>query len=193
VRTVQINKSDKPMLLPRVRRVMTYVNGSNIYMSGVHPFIYDTQELQNLDIDVVISFMDETYRPDFMITNIPTRVKHYYYSIKDSSTQILKGFYDPVFNVLHNALEREKNVLIHCRSGESVCVAMLIAFMLQCVRWAEKYLIFDYLNYIPKVFSTWTDSFLYHISEMYPPTRLRYDFKEQLYEYERKILPRTDD
>jgi len=176
------------MLTPPIYRVMSYINGSSIFLSDIHPFAHDTQELQNLNIQVVISLLEEITVPDFVREAIPYKVKHYYYSVKDHPDQIIETYHDSVFTHLFNSLERGKNVLLHCRSGESVCVAFLIGFFIQCAKWSEKYLIYDYLNYIPKYFSQWTDSFLYYIQHVYPPTELRYEFRKQLYEYERKIL-----
>lgn len=177
------------MLTQPVYRVISYINGSSIFLSGVHPFSYDTHEVENLGIHVIVSLLEEFEKPDFLKeTMLPYRVKHYYYSIKDSPDQILYPFYDRIFTHIFNTLERGKNILLHCRNGESLCVAFLISFFIQCVRWAEKYLICDYLNYIPKYFNKWTDSFLYYIQYVYPPTQLRHEFREQLYEYERQTL-----
>jgi len=184
---------NKTMLTPPVYRVISYFNGSGIFLSGVHPFTYDTQEVQKLNIQVVISLLEELEVPDFMKRNVIYPIKHYYYSLKDSSEQTLEKYQDSIFTRLFNSLERGKNVLLHCRNGESLCVAMLIGFFIQCVRWAEKYLICDYLNLIPKYFDKWTDSFLYYIEYNYPPTKLRHEFKQQLYDYERKILGEEED
>jgi hypothetical protein len=176
------------MLTPPIYRVMSYFNGSNIFLSSIYPFSYDTQELQSFDIHVVISLLEELAAPDFVKQSIPSTIKHYYYSLKDHPEQMIEKYHDSVFTHLYNSLERGKNVLLHCRNGESLCVAILIGFFIQCVRWGEKYLIYDYLNYIPKYFDKWTDSFLYFIEYNYPPTKLRHEFKQQLYDYERKIL-----
>lgn len=175
-----------------MHRVISYINGSSIYLSSIHPFAYDTQEIQKTNINVIVSLMEELDKPDFIRIVVPSQVKHYYYSARDDSGQTLTQLYDAVFSVIFNSLERERNVLIHCRNGESLCVALMVSFMLQCVRWAEKYLIYDFLNYIPKTAPTWTDSFLYYLSLMYPYVNVRYEFRTQLYEYERKILNRTD-
>jgi len=181
------------MLTPPIYSVISYFNGSSISLSSIHPFSYDTRELQRLGIQVVISLLEEIEAPYFVKKVIPNHVKHYYYSLKDSSEQMIEKYHDSIFTHLYNSLERGKNVLLHCRNGESLCVAILIGFFIQCVRWGEKYLICDYLNTIPKYFNKWTDSLLYYIEHNYPPTKLRYEFKQQLYDYERKILSDEED
>jgi hypothetical protein len=175
------------MWLPPIRCVIQYISGAGIYLSGIEPLAYDTLEIQRLNIDVVISLLEEIETPQFIRKAIPG-LKHSYYRVKDDSEQSLYRLFDPVFNRIHRSLEEGKNVLIHCRNGESVCVAMLIGFFILCIRWGERYLIFDYVNFLPKCCHTWTDSFLYFIRLMYPPANPRIEFIRELYEFEEEVL-----
>jgi hypothetical protein len=175
------------MWLPPIRCIIQYINGAGIYLSGIEPFAYDTGEIQRLRIEVVISLLEEIETPQFVRDAIPG-IKHSYYRVKNNSDQPLYRFFDPIFSRIYRSLEEGKNVLLHCRTGDSVCVAILIGFFILCIRWGEKYLIFDYENYLPKCCYNWTDSFLYFIQLMYPPTNLRVEFIRELYTFEEEVL-----
>lgn len=175
------------MWLPPIRCIIQYINGAGIYLSGIEPFAYDTLEIQRLNIEVVVSLMEEIETPQFVRQVIPG-LKHSYYRVKNDPEQHLQRVIDPVFNRIYQSLENGRNVLVHCRSGDSVCVAVLIGFFILCIRWGEKYLIFDYLNYIPKCCFNWTDSFLYYIRLMYPPANPRIEFIRELYDFEEEVL-----
>lgn len=158
-----------------------FFKGSTIYLSGIDPLIY-TEDLDQYDIDVVISLMGEYRKPDVLF--IPPRIKHYYYQVFDLPDQDISYLFEPIYRIIYYALERNKNILIHCQAGISRSVSVLISFFISCLKYSPDYV----LPYVPKRFPTWTDSFLSFIRENRPIANPNPGFMRQLYGYEEKML-----
>lgn len=175
-------------LLPTMIKVIEYSNGSAIYLSGIHPIAYQTQELQKNYIRTIISLMEEKEMPNEFLQEIKLyQIKHYYYQCTNDLEFPLHKYFSVTFNTIYKTLNYGRNILIHCRTGETICVAILIAFFLKIFYIDQQYMIYNILYMIPKSKFNWTDSFLAFIQYFYPQATVSGNLLQQLYEYEKKL------
>lgn len=179
------------MLLPTMVPVIMYSNGSAIYLSSIHPVIEQTQELQNEEIRVVISLLEElNVPPDIHDALKDIRgLRHYYYNIKDTCTESIDKIFLGVYGIISRALDNEKRVLIYCRSGQSSCVTILISFLiLSLYKGVFRHLVYNYVDFIPKSHFNWTETFLNYIQTVYPQGKPNDAFLWTLMEFEYQLL-----
>lgn len=179
------------MLLPTIVPVITFANGSAIYLSSIHPIVGQTQELQHEDIQVVISLLEEISAPTDVndaLKEVPG-LRHYYYTAKDTPNEPIRKLFLSLYGIIFRALEYEKRVLIYCRTGQSLCVSILISFfILSLYKCVYRYLTYNYVDYIPKNKFTWTESFLEYIQSVYPSARPNDGFIQALIDFENELL-----
>lgn len=174
-------------VLPTMSKIIQYANGGRIFISSIHPIIFETQELQNNEIDVVVSLMEEKSKPVFYKELIELKIRHFYYSCRDEPDFAIGKIYKTVFNTIYKALDYGRNILIQCRSGENFSVIMVIAFFLKVLHTDQQYLIYNFLYHIPKSRTNWTDSFLAFIKLYHPQANPSLYFMEELYRYETQL------
>lgn len=175
------------VLLPTMQKIIEYANGGAIYLSSIHPIVFQTQELQYNNIDVVISLLEELEKPDIFGEIHDLKLRHYYHQCVKTPGFNLMNIHKHTFNTIYKSVDYGRRILIHCRSGENFCVSILIAFFLKMLRFDQQYLIYNFVYPIPKSRSKWTDSFLLFIRFYYPDANPDYDILEQLYQYEIKL------
>lgn len=168
-----------------------YSNGSAIYLSSIHPVIEQTQELQNEDIQVVISLLEElSVPPDIQDALKDIRgLRHYYYNVKDTCAEPIDKIFMGVYGIISRALDNEKRILIYCRSGKSSCVTLLISFLiLSLYKGSFRHLVYNYIDFIPKTHFSWTETFLNYIQSIYPQAKPNDAFFQVLLELEHELL-----
>lgn len=175
------------MLLPTMRLFINYINGGAIYLSDLHPITYDTQEIENAEIDVIVWLIEEKELPYDFRTISPLKIKHCHYCLLSYPIDDRFKLYDKVFNAIYFGIDKGKNVLIVSRDSNDR-FSILVSFFIQCLRWGERYLIHDFLNYIPKTGWNWTDSFLNHIQTIDPDITLEHKTTRKLYELEKRTI-----
>jgi hypothetical protein len=168
------------MIVDSFKEIINY-QYSTIYLSSTESLIF-TNDLQTKDIQVIISLSGERVRSDQL--QFSTRVKHYYYQVHDNENQDILFLFDPIFRIIYHAIDRNKNILIHCPDGKSTSVALLISFFLRSIKDSPEYII----PYIPKTCHWWTMSILSFIQIQKPDARPNQGFIAQLYAYEEEIL-----
>jgi hypothetical protein len=167
---------------------MRYLNGSRVYLSSIHPIVLETQELEREKIDVVISLLEERDPPGF-IKQALTGCKHYYYHARDNPDEPIQIWFINTFNVISRALENNLNILIYCRSGKSLCVTILTAFLIRALsKGLYRYMVYDCFHYLPKSKYTWTESFLDYLQTVYPNAEPNTGFMSVLLELERDLI-----
>lgn len=141
-------------------KIISYINGSSIFLSNLRPFTTDTSELQTHNIHVVISIMEESKKPQEIFKNLDSSIHHHYFclnNLKKNDENLL--FYSFIKSML-KGLVKGSNIVIHCRDGNTVAPYFLVAFFLYAVIYNLKYVIYDYDFFIPKYRKTWTESFI---------------------------------
>lgn len=174
-------------LLPTMQKIIEYANGGAIYLSSIHPIVYETQELQNECIDVVISLLEEREKPDIFGEIHDLKIKHYYYQCLDSPDFDIMSIHKHTFNTIYKSVDYGRRILIHCRSGMNYSVLVLIAFFLKILHFDQQYLIYNFAYSIPKSRQNWTDSFLNFITVYYPQAKPDTNQMEKLYLFEEKL------
>ena len=91
------------------------------------------------------------------------------------------------FNTIYKSVDYGRRILIHCRSGKSYSVLVLIAFFLKILHYDQQYLIYNLVYTIPKSRQNWTDSFLNFITFYYPQAKPEPNQMEKLYLFEEKL------
>ena len=151
-----------------IRKLNTYINGGSLYFSTIHPFSLDEMTMIRAEkIDVVISFMEEVFKPNWYnqaIRSIPN-ARHYYYTIK--TPENLERLFDIVYSTIFNTLENGQNILLQCRSEYRYCITFFIAFLLRSFRDAQYYTVFNFISFIPKTKTNYTDSIINFLENEY--------------------------
>ena len=168
------------MIVDSIKEIIKY-NNSSIYLSSTESAIL-TQDIRNKEIEVIISLSSERVKPE--VLTFSARIKHYYYQVHDSEDQDILFLFDSVFRIIYHAIDRDKNILIHCPTGRSICVALLISFFLRSLKDSPEYII----PYIPKTCHWWTMSILTFIQIYKPDANPNQGFISQLYMFEEEIL-----
>lgn len=183
-------------LYPKITKIIQYINGSSIYVSGIETFSFQTREVENNKIHAIISLMEEISMPDFLRESIDKKtypwIYHHYYSIKNNDDENIDLLFDSLSRKIVSFLDRKMNILIHCRTGSSVSITILIAFFIRSTIFTPQYLIYDYFHFIPKNHLRWTDSILEFIQYYYPCASPITSFMNKLYIYENNLLVDND-
>lgn len=138
-----------------ISKIITYPNGSNIFVSGVDPYVASWDVFAQNNIKVIVSILSNTLIPDMNKFGY----QHYYYYLQDAPQADLLSILPCTFTNIHAAVERGENVLIHCRAGVSRSVSVLIGFFLKCLICTPKLVPF------PKTHKTWTETCLRYIQK----------------------------
>jgi hypothetical protein len=172
-------------LLPQMSKIIEYVNGGTIYLSSIHPIVFQTRELQHNKIDVVISLLEEKEKPPIFKEIEDLKIRHYYYACTPSTDLIRLA--KTTYNTIYKTIDYGRNVLIHCRTGETYCVFVLIVFFLKVLHTDPQYLIYNIIFPIPKTRTNWTDSFVDFIRQYHPNANLSRNDLEKIYQYETQL------
>lgn len=179
-------------LYPEITKIIQYINGSSIYISGIEPFSFQTREIENHEIHAIISLMEEINMPDFLRQSIDKKtypwIYHHYYNIKDTNDEKIELFFESLGRKITSLLDRKMNILIHCRTGISLSITILLAFFIRASVFTPQYLIYDYFHFIPKTRIRWCDSLLDFIKYYHPDACPRTSFMNKLYIYENNLL-----
>ena len=177
---------------PEIVKIIQYSNGASISISGIEPFSFKTREIENKDIHVIISLMEELSKPHFLIDSIEPNIYpwiyHHYYNIKNEPHENVEKFFDPISKKIIQFLDRKMNVLIHCRTGISTSITFLIAFFIRASVYSPQYIVYDMAFYIPKSYMRWTDSFLEFIRYYHPCANPIREYMSKLYVYENNLF-----
>jgi hypothetical protein len=168
------------MFVDPIQEIIKY-KYSSIYLSATESTIL-TRDIKTREIDVIISLSGERVKPD--ILTFPPRIRHYYYQVHDNEDQDILFLFDPVFRIIYHAIDRDNNILIHCPTGQSISVALLISFFLRSLKDSPEYSI----PYIPKTCYWWSISILTFIQTRKPDAKPNQGFIAQLYKFEEEIL-----
>ena len=167
--------------MDEVNKIITFANGSSIYLSGIYPVINSTYPS---NIDVMISFLDYfDQQHNFSMKNI----QHYLFTINDSPNENITQLFEPTYNIIYKSICDKKNILIHCRAGISRSVTIIIAFFLTCLKKSSSLI----LSYIHKDHDNWTDSILAFIRKKRYFVNPNYGFMNQLYKYEESLFSKN--
>lgn len=164
--------------MDEVNKIITFDNGSSIYLSGIFPIINSTYPS---NIDVIISFLDHfDQHHNFSRKNI----QQYLFTINDSPNENITQLFEPTYNIIYRSICNNKNILIHCRAGISRSVTIIIAFFLSCLKKSPSLIV----SYIHRDHDNWTDSILAFIRRKRCFVNPNYGFMNQLYKYEESLF-----
>lgn len=169
----------KPMI-----KIITFNNGAELYISEIESVIYGHRDMYTSNIRLVISMLEEYTIPE-CINNLPKWIQHFYISIRDLPTENIMKHFNTHYKYIIETLDSGNSVLIHCRTGISVSITLLIAILLK-----NRYICSEYCIPIEnKNFPTWTETILEYIRTTSGITLAcpNYGFMEQLYKYEKKL------
>lgn len=175
-----------------IRKINSYITGGSIYFSTVHPFsLNEVSKIKSEKINVILSFMDEYPKPRWYspaLLLLPN-VRHYYYPIK---YPISDHVFDVVYPTIFIALENGQNVLLQCRNEYHHCVLFFCAFLIRSLVHAQHYTVINYLHFIPKCRTNWTDSLIDFLEKLYSFLQIRKwiskDELDRLYLYENHVF-----
>jgi len=163
-------------------RVMTYFAGMEIWVSNLDPIVKYPAKLQHANVDVVIGVLEEHRLPDDFRDALPPYIKHHHVMVSSLENQLTS-----TLRTIHSALEHRHTILLYSRSP-TYLTTICIAFFLRAVCFAPEYIIFDFLQPIPKTHSTWTYSFLDYLERVWPHAMITPVQIQWLRRYEQMML-----
>lgn len=163
-------------------RVMTYFAGMEIWVSNLDPIVKYPAKLQHANVDVVIGVLEEHRLPDDFRDAVPQYIKHHHVMISQLSKQMTT-----TVRTLSSALENRQTVLLYSRSP-TVVTMICVAFFIRAVRFSPEYLIYDFLQCIPKTHRNWRYSFLEYLERVWPSASLTCNQMQWLERYEEIMI-----
>lgn len=136
-----------------ISKIISYSNGSTIFLSGIDPYISNVNLFKQFNIKVIISLLSNTPIPDMNKFGY----QHHYFYLQDSPNADLFEIMNQTYPIILNSISNGFNVLIHCKAGISRSVSILCGFFIKCV------CCYPNLVQIPKTHPSWTDSILVFI------------------------------
>jgi protein tyrosine phosphatase len=109
---------------PIISKILTLKNGGSLFVSGVKPYL-DLEIFQKNEIGLILAIIPDQLR------NI--NIQRYIFPIYDDPSVDISSLFDTTFSIIYNALCKGTNVLVHCRSGVSRSVSIIIAFMIRFI------------------------------------------------------------
>lgn len=156
-----------------ISKIITYPNGSTIYISGVEPYLSTNNLFKQLNIKTIISVVSETLpnMNDFGI-------HHYVFYLQDNPQACLLSILPHVYCILSAAISRGENILVHCHAGVSRSVSVVIGFFLMALQCHPEWVI-PYIP-IPGSKKNWVDACLDYIRVRRPCANPNPGFVKQL-------------
>jgi hypothetical protein len=112
-----------------------------LFIGDVYAAIGDYRTLEQdvldiLKIDVVISALTEDEYEDHMIrpTDFIGRIWHRFI-IEDDEDENITAYCNTAHAIISQALQKKKNVMVHCKAGMSRSAALVIAYLMIENRW----------------------------------------------------------
>lgn len=136
-----------------ISEIISYPNGSKIFISGVETFLSPQNLFKKYNIKVIASVLND------QVPNMNDfGIMHFFFRLEDTP-RARKKFFElipKVYQLILYSIKNRKNILVHCAAGISRSVSMVIAFFIMCLRCNPELVI----PYIPKTRDTWTESIL---------------------------------
>lgn len=111
-----------------ISKIISFSNGSNIFISGIDPYIANQNIFKQLRIKTIISLLSNTLIPDMNKFGY----QHYYFYLEDNPNANLLEIVDQTYPTILNSVMNGDNILIHCKAGVSRSVSILMGFFLKC-------------------------------------------------------------
>jgi protein-tyrosine phosphatase len=163
------------MQCEKISKIVTYPNGSSLFLSGVQAY----DEIDQHHIGTVLSFIEGR------VPNLTSQhIRHYTFEIEDHPRANIYKLFDQTYAIIMSAIQQNQNILVHCRAGVSRSATIVVAFFLKCLRCNPELVV----PFIPKTQLTWTDSIVDYVRSKRNCIRPNDGFIQQLRAYERIIL-----
>lgn len=123
--------------MPDFSFITNYIFVGNVHSVAGNLTTKELDSLDDLNIKVIISALNEEEYEDYMITeaDFPDIIWHRFV-IDDDKNQNISQYFSPVHAIISKAISENKNVIVHCAAGMSRSTSLVIAYLMIQNKWA---------------------------------------------------------